>query len=402
MYESPEQRRQARQQKRHLAKKRRWRLIGIGLSVLAAIGLVVLLVHFLKPSADPNPTGTTAPPPPNTVIHYAAVGDLNINDVTVGSGDYSKVFQDIAHLLADADISSVNFEGSFAGGPYGSTGSAPTSLAEAMADMGVDLVQLANSYAINRGLSGLVSSIDTVSAAGMTPLGVYRTNREFQSQKGYIIREVSGIRMAFAAFTKGMDGMALPAGSEDCVNVLYEDYDSVYQKINREKITGILSNIKKEQPDIVIALLHWGSEFNDTLSESQNSIVKLMQENGVDAIIGTHPHYVQKMTLNKETGQFVAYSLGDFYSDGVRAGSEYSVVLDLEITKNGLTGEVKITDFGYTPIFSVHEAGKPSRVMRILQAVEAYQNNHIDKVTKQTYEDMLYALQRIEARIQGE
>ena len=42
------------------------------------------------------------------------------------------------------------------------------------------------------------------------------------------------------------------------------------------------------------------------------------------------------------------------------------------------------------------------QVMRILQAVDAYKNNHLDKVTRQTYEDMLYALQRIEARIKGE
>ena len=81
--------------------------------MLAIIGIVVTLAGLLTPPSANSPTETTPPPPPDTVIHYTAVGDLNINDTTVGNGDYTKVFQDIAHLLADADISSVNFEGSF-------------------------------------------------------------------------------------------------------------------------------------------------------------------------------------------------------------------------------------------------------------------------------------------------
>ncbi len=402
---SPEERRKLRQKREFLrrqkAKKRRKRLLLILGAILLCGGLVFLLIHLLTPDAPPSPDPGN-PPVPDTVIHYAAVGDLNINGITVGDTyDYGKAFMDVSHLLADADISSVNFEGNFAGAPYGSSGSAPQSLAQALANMGIDLVQLANSYSINKGLSGLVSSIDTVYAAGMTPLGVYRSNSEFATRKGYTIREVDGIRMAFVAFTKGMDGMALPAGSEDCVNVLYTDYDSVYQKVNRQKITRILSDVNQENPDIVIALLHWGSEYNDTVSKSQETIVEIMQDNGVDAIIGTHSHYVQKMTLDKETGQFVAYSLGDFYSDGVRAGSEYSVVLDLEITKDGLTGETKITDFSYTPIFSVQEEGKPIQVMRILPAIDAYENHYLDRVSEQTYQRMRYALGRIENRIQG-
>ena len=236
----------------------------------------------------------------------------------------------------------------------------------------------------------------------MEPLGVYPTNKAFQEGKGYTIRTVNGIKLAFVAFTKGMGGMALPAGSEDCVNVLYTDYDSAYQNVNKAKITSILSAVSKEKPDLVIALLHWGSEFNNAISASQKEIVSLMQANGVDAIIGTHSHYVQKMTYNEETGKFVAYSLGDFLSDGVRSGTEYSVALDLEITRDNATGKTKITGFSYVPIFTEHEEGKPLRIMRIREAIAAYENNFIQKVSKETYEAMVYALKRITARVAGE
>ena len=119
-------------------------------------------------------------------------------------------------------------------------------------------------------------------------------------------------------------------------------------------------------------------------------------------IIGTHPHYVQKMTFDKEKGTFVAYSLGDFFGDATRAGSEYSIILDLEITKNNNTGETKVTGYSYTPIFTVREEGKPLRVVRIEPTMAAYENHYIDKVSKETYDAMAYALKRIAARIKGE
>jgi poly-gamma-glutamate synthesis protein (capsule biosynthesis protein) len=261
---------------------------------------------------------------------------------------------------------------------------------------------MANSYSINRGLSGLASSIDAVRTAGMEPLGVYATNDDFKAGKGYTIRVVDGIKLAFVAFTKGMDGMALPEGSENCVNILYTDYDSVYQDVDTAKITSILDAVAKENPDLVVALLHWGSEFNNTISASQEKITQLLQSRGVDAIIGTHSHYVQKMVLNEETGQFIAYSLGDFFSDCKKSGSEYSIVLDLEITKDNLTGETKITDYSYTPIFTVHEPGTPLRVVRLQEAIAAYESNFINKISEDTYNKMTYARSRIEARTAGE
>ena len=416
MLSDPEERR--RQRKSEIARRQRRRRIQtlkaflrLAAAFVVLIACGVLIFMLAKDAKDPtistDPTETTAGPtlPPYTTIHYAAVGDLNINGATVAAGgtsyDYTQAFMDIAHLLSNADISSVNFEGNLCGEPYGDNHSAPKTMAEALKKAGVDLVQMANSYAINRGLSGLAASLDGIRSAGMEPLGAYVNNAAFKESKGYTIRDVNGIKMAFVAFTKGMDGMALPEGSENCVNVLYSDYDSAYQEVDTKKITSILSAVNREKPDIVIALLHWGSEFNDTISKSQKKIVTLMQEQGVDAIIGTHSHYVQQMTLN-ESGQFVAYSLGDFFSDGKRAGSEYSVVLDLEITKNNVTGETKITGFTYTPIFSVHEEDKPGRVMRIREAIAAYENNHIDRVSQKTYNEMCYALQRIESRIAGE
>lgn len=418
--------RQLRKQQREI-QRRRFRRLMIRLCVAGAVLLLCGVLIFIlsrknsgKPNAeDTQPMASTgqtdaeetqetpAETEPATVIHLAAAGDLNINDGVVASGnpqhDYTKTFLDVAHLLADADLSVVNLEGNLYGSPYGtSTRSAPQELVEALGNAGVDFIQLANSYSINQGISGLGQTINGVRAAGMEPLGVYADEAAYKAGKGYTIRNVNGITVALVAFTKGMDGMALPAGSENCVNVLYEDYDSTYQTVDTKRITKILSAVAEEEPDITIALLHWGSEFNDTISTSQTQIVKLMQEQGVDAIIGTHSHYVQKMEYNPETGSFVAYSLGDFFGDAERSGTEYSVILDLEITRDNVTGQTRITNYSYTPIFTVTRNNAPVQVVRIEQAMEAYRNNYIDRVPQNNYAAMEYALTRIEARVKGE
>ena len=419
---TPEARKQQRLQRRKQRQARRKKRLLIA-GTVAVAALVILLIILLsgggKQSAPPAtsvPVGTspdgTAPsasaeePTQPTVIHFVATGDLNVTARLMQSNltteDFSTVIMDVAHLLADADLTTVNLEGNLCGVPYGASASAPQHLVQALDKAGVDMIQLSNSYAIHRGISGLMSTIDGVQQAGMEPIGVFRDSAEYARKNGFTLFEIQGVRVAVVGFTKGMDGTTLPPGNEQCVNILYSDYDSVYQKVNTDKITSVLRAAEAAQPDITIALLHWGSEFNDSISSSQKRIIDLMRQNGVDAIIGTHPHYVQQITFDRENGFLVAYSLGDFISDAARAGSEYSILLDLEITKDHANGTTSITGYDYTPLFSVVEEGKPTRIVRIQEALSAYTAGHTGAVLKETYDDMLYALTRIEARVNGE
>jgi len=433
--EEYKQRRAKHEQARN-ARLRRTRIkLAVAAAVLIAVGILIFIAVQRKPEDPPGqtdpalqttqasgaedhtdeatqqttaaPTETTAPGKvkPDTVIRIAAAGDLNINDAVVAAGgsglDYSDAFMDIAHLLGDADITALNFEGVLAGPPYGSSGSAPSDLLDALVDAGVDLLQLANSYSIHKGMAGLTSTLSAVRASGLEPLGAYASNDEFRASKGYTIRNIKGVKVAFIAFTKGMNGMALPAGNENCVNVLYTDYATTYQDVDSEKILSIVNAAKKESPDLIVTMLHWGSEFNDTISSSQNTILELLQENGVDVILGTHSHYVQQMVYDREAGTFVTYSLGDFFSDTQRNGTEYSVILELEITKSGETGETKVTGYHYTPIFNIAEEGKPMRLVRLQEAMTAYEQGYLGAVSDEIYADMKYALDRIKVRVAG-
>lgn len=412
-YDRQQRQKQQQQQKRRL-------MIGLiaAAVVLALCGLLILL---LQPAVEPVPTepstqatqpSQTTPTEPQTVIHLAFGGDVNITDKVVSAGDtgngydYSNVFMDIAPILAGADASVINLEGNLFGAPYGTQNtSAPQELVEALSNAGVDFVQMANSCAINNGMIGLRQTLSGIQQAGMQSIGAYPTNEAFEQSRGFTLCNINGIKVAFVAFTKGMDGLGLPQGSENCVNLLYKDYTSSYSEIDTEGITKILRTVQLEQPDVTIALLHWGSAYNNIVSESQKQIVKLMQKEGVDAIVGTHSHYVQSVEYNADKGTLVAYSLGDLLGDAQKSNTNYSAILQLEITKDNQTGKTTISGYDHTPVYiaTPEKDGVPHMtLLRIEQAIAAYEANNIHKVSESTYTSMKNALNRINSRFEPE
>ena len=382
-----QQRRRSRQkqkQKRQHRFKRHFLSLLIVLAVIITAGTgTALLMKQLSLDSNSSPTEPTVPtvpvsPKPNTVIHLAFGGDLNVTDQTIAAGmkgdrfDYTEVFR------------------------------APQDLVNALGAAGVDLLQTANSATINNGLLGMGSTITGIEKAGMQAIGSYPDAQAAENAKGFSLYDIQGVKVAFVAFTKHVGNMAMPAGSEKCVNLLYTDYTSTYQNVDTEGITKVLQDIQNEKPDITVAMLHWGSEYNSQVSASQTQIIELMQENGVDAIIGSHSHYVQTTTFNKTSGMVVCYSLGDFLGDANKSGTNYSMILNLEITKNNNTGEAKITNLGYTPIYIAtpeNDGVAHTQLLRIDTAMAHYEANGIGRVSAETYNAMKSAKAKIESRI---
>ena len=427
----PSQRKQARYAKKNRRKKQRRRVIlGVLLTAvgLAAAGGLWFLEQREGASAEttipphqqtqplmqtqPQQTEPDQPKTGTTVINISVAGDLNVTDGVLENAahengyDFSQTFLDVAPILSGADLALLNFEGNLGGGSYGTTtGAAPLELAKTVKSIGVDAVQTANSAAIRQGVSGLVTTLDAFDRVGLTTLGTFANSDDFRRTGGYEILEVEGIRIALVAFTKGMDNLGLPAGSESCVNLLYKDYSTDYKKVDTDRIDKVLRNVRQEEPDLTIALVHWGSEYNDEISTSQKKIRNQMLEGGVDIIVGTHPHLVQQIDYDPVEKTLVAWSLGDFFGDGIMAGTNYSILLDLEITRDNATGDTFLSGYEYIPIFTLkpdQSAAGGHRVVRIREAMERYEQNFVGGITEDAYKDMEYALGRIEKRVNPE
>jgi poly-gamma-glutamate synthesis protein (capsule biosynthesis protein) len=199
--------------------------------------------------------------------------------------------------------------------------------------------------------------------------------------------------------------MSIPEGSEYCANVLYTDYDSAYSKIDQEAVLSVIEEAKALKPDVMVAMVHWGSEYNETVSKSQTRIRNILLENGVDVVLGTHSHLLKTVEHDAQNNTLVAWSLGDFYGDAPQPGSNYSVILDIQVTRDNVTGKTTIDGFTYTPIYTVkpdQSAAGGLRVVRIHEAMARYEGNYLGKVTPDVYSSMEYVLGRIEQRITPE
>ncbi|MDD2785375.1 MAG: AmmeMemoRadiSam system protein B [Patescibacteria group bacterium] len=90
----------------------------------------------------------------------------------------------------------------------------------------------------------------------------------------------------------------------------------------------------KKQSDFTVVFMHWGEEYQAKPNRTQIELAHWFIDQGVDAVIGSHPHWMQSVEVYK--GKPVAYSLGNFifdqdWSDETRLG----LVVGLDLSQQG-------------------------------------------------------------------
>lgn len=359
--------------------------------------------------------GNTHTDQPVQTATICAVGDISMTEDVLqaarqgdGSYDFTSCFLQVSPLLSAADLTIGNLELSFSGEPYGEA-AAPASLADTLQVMGFDLLQTANSKSIAGGLSGLRSTLDTLHERGIDSLGTYAT-QEDRSNGSALLKEVNGIRIAFLGFTKGFDGMSLPEGCDYCADVLYTDYDTIYSELAETAIVQAVKDARALKPDIIIAMLHWGSENMLEMSDSQESIAALMFSSGVDVILGSHSHLVGQMeyrTVDRdkegETQVFLASSLGNFLGFSGDPGTAESVVLNLTLEKDPGTGTTSVAEVSYVPIYlTTSDSSSAGQCLDIYQSMDLYHSAYLDRVDDETYEQLQTAIDTLKTHTNSE
>ncbi len=427
-FERNEELLEARRLKR-LEMKRRHQMQQRIILAVAAVVLILIIVLIFKGCSGgrnevPDQDQIITPPPvaedvdqpaaePDRKATLAAVGDIMVYDTQLEdakqadlSYNFADSFSAISAYTMSADLTVGNLELNMTGSaPYGGkpTWNAPESLATTLQEIGFDVMLTANTYSITNGINGLANTAKFLNAVGIDHVGTHVTDPDETPGAGAIMREVNGIKIAFIGFTKGVDGMTLPANNEYLVDVLYTDYNSSYSKIDSSLILDRIDDAKALKPDVIVALCHWGSEFELPVSETQEDITDLMLENGVDVILGSHSHVVGPMgyvDVETDDGEektcFVAYSLGNFFSDMDKEFSMESVLLNLEFTKSGATGETTITDASYKPLY-ILDAGEGADVrFEVLPIRTAIGSNLFDEFETQ----MTEAIEHLETNTQ--
>jgi poly-gamma-glutamate capsule biosynthesis protein CapA/YwtB (metallophosphatase superfamily) len=322
----------------------------------------------------PAPTTTTTTPPISITV--AAVGDVlthmpivkSVRDARTVSYDFGPVFAPIAPYLAKADYALANLETRLAGPQFGYTGyplfNSPGELAQALRYAGIDLVATANNHSLDMGWDGIVGTLDRLDAAGVAHVGTYRSKREKQTP---FIVDIRGIRVAFLNYTAGLNGLIPPEKRKDyAVNTLDPDV-----------VAGEAMTARTWGADVVIAILHFGNEYEREPSQDQLDLSQNILSRGVDVIIGSGPHVVQPIahvvafTSWKVSDKYVVYSLGNFVSAQRWRYSDSGLVAYVHIEKRGLRAYV--TGVSYLPVYvqrSTSEVPVRYRVLPVLPGSE--------------------------------
>lgn len=346
--------------------------------------------------------------PTDTTFTMAAIGDImchntQYNDAynkDTGAYDFSYVFDDISLYTKTADICVGNLETTFAGEDVGYSGyptfNTPDSLAYELKDIGVDVLSTAGNHALDKGFNGLSRTIDVLNDADIAHTGTYKTEEE---QNTILTKYVKGIKIAFVNFTYGTNGIKIPSGKEFCVNL-----------IDNDLITKQLDLAKSQNPDIIVACMHWGNEYKTTPNDTQKELSTFLFQNGVDIILGTHPHVLEpmeKQTVTLEDGTtkdgFVIYSLGNFISGQTAENTKTSIILNLTITKH-TDGKITIDKAEYKPIYMYTDKSLKTKKMKLLDINKNIYNyeNYIDSTIDKTLYDTLKEEQEKVTNIVGE
>ena len=292
-------------------------------------------------------------------------------DKSTNTYDFSYVFENIKEYTSAVDVTIANLETSFANAPYSNypTFNSPASLATALKNIGVDIITTAGNHCLDKGFKGLSETIDVLDSNQIEHLGTYKTSED---QEKLFVKDINGAKVAFINYTYGTNGIPIPSGKDFCVNL-----------INKDNIKKEIEKAKDANVDVIIACMHWGQEYHTTQTKEQEDLADFLFQNGVDIIIGNHPHVIEPFEIKEVTMPdgtkkqcFVAYALGNFTADQNYANTRDSIILNLKITKKA-DGTVSIDSADYIPLYIYKNPSLSKKKFKIIdlnKAIENYEN----------------------------
>ena len=283
-----------------------------------------------------------------------------------GTYDYTSYFGLVKSQIEEADIAVVNLEVALGGKPY--TGypcfSAPDEYAVAIKDAGFDVFLTANNHCLDKGKKGLERTISQLDTLQVKHLGTYADKDQRELRYPMLLKK-NGIRIVLLNYTYGTNGIEVKA-------------PNIVNYIDKEQILKDIDTAKNMFADIIIANVHWGDEYKLYPNAGQKELANILIENGVNLVIGGHPHVVQPIDIRKEGNsvkQVVVYSMGNFISNMSAPNTDGGMMVTVDISKKE-NEPLKIDSCSYSLVW-VNKPFVDGRKQYQLIPVSEYENEEI-------------------------
>ena len=334
----------------------------------------------------------------DSIIRISAVGDIlcensileDAYDKDTQNYDFTSMFKNMSTFFADSDITVGTMETNYTDDKYSGYGqrNSPTSFAEALKNIGIDLVSISTNHSLDYGIEGLQETKRALEGIGYDVVG------DNLGESRVKIKTIKNTKIAFLSYTYGFENQNSKTKEElDSANI----YNSEIAKKDLE--------YAKENADYSIIIMHWGDAYSTKPNKEQQNIAKFLVENGADMILGNHASAVQKMeVMQSPEGKnvLVAYSLGNYISGETMDISKIELVLNIELRKSGETGEVVLSKVDYTPIYVLDRGTKAENRYELIDmkgTAKAYAEGNKKIVNKETYNKLVEGLKKLEGII---
>ena len=362
---------------------------------------------------DANSTEVSSTPeidePEPITFTLTAIGDVMCHNTQywdayqkeTNTYDFSYVFDDIKFDIQKSDISVASLETCFAGEERGysnyPTFNSPDSLAYSLKDIGIDVLSTAGNHCLDMGFDGLSRTIDVLNKADISHLGTYKTQEE---RDKILFKYTKGLKVAFINYTYGTNGIPVPSDKPYCVNL-----------IDKDLIKKDIESAKSQNADVIVACMHWGTEYQTSPNNEQKDLADFLFQNGVNIILGNHPHVLQpfeKRTVTLEDGStqdgFIIYALGNFICDQNAENTRNSIILNLSITKQ-VDGSITVDNIDYIPIYMYKNPSKTIQKMKVLnieKTLNLYETGQDTSIGESTYNYLKTQLSKINSILSKE
>ena len=244
----------------------------------------------------PDASHSLAPATVRRSVKISAVGDCTIGwddrfnwgnrfdaYLKSNSGDYGYYLAKVRDVFREDDFTIANLETTFTS--YNVkvektfNFSAPDAYKNVLLLGCVDAVSLGNNHTYDFGERGYLDTMAALDSIGISYFG----------HDKYLTKEVCGVKIGLFSLL---------------------DYGCQYY----HEIDKALAYLKGQNCDLIIASMHWGAEYAYAQSNAQVSMAHYLIDNGVDLVLGSHPHVLQG--IEKYKGKYILYSMGNFCFGG--------------------------------------------------------------------------------------
>ncbi len=171
-----------------------------------------------------------------------------------------------------------------------------------------DVCVLANNHVMDFGSRGLEETLDVLAGAGVRAGGAGRNSQ--QAWRPAVVSLADGRRVLVLSFGTASSGVpASWAAGRDRPGVAFvPDLSEAWAARIIERVRQV-----KRPGDIIIASVHWGSNWGYELPKNQIRFAHSMIDGGVDVVHGHSSHHPRPVEVYH--GKLILYGCGDFIDD---------------------------------------------------------------------------------------